>query len=87
MLDYINDKNAIVLDKLKEAEVYDPNFFPEIGSRGTWMTPNEDDLIEKLRWVRNNYEAAKVIGDNAEKWVRDNYNWKLAAQAFKQNLL
>lgn len=86
MLDYVNGQNSIILDKQTEELVYDPHFFPNIGERGTWQSPSEDEIIEKIKWVYDNYDAATAIGNSAEEWVKNNYNWKLAAQAFKQKL-
>jgi glycosyltransferase involved in cell wall biosynthesis len=82
--EFATDKNAILLKNLKEMPVYDPVFFPVSGENGVWNTPTEEELIEKMLWVYNNYGEASKIGDFAEKDLRDNYSWSLAAEKFKE---
>jgi glycosyltransferase involved in cell wall biosynthesis len=86
MLDYANENNSILITDLKEEQVWDPHFFPTKGSFGTWMTPSEEDLMNKMKWTYENYEKAAIIGNTAEEWVSKNYNWDLAADKFLEIL-
>ncbi len=85
--EYANDKNAILLTRLKKVPVYDPHFFPQSGLYGEWESPTEDELIEKMKWVYENYEKAKEIGDYAEKWMGENFTWDQAADKFVKEVM
>jgi hypothetical protein len=82
MMDYANDKNSILIKDLKEEEVYDSVFFKDKGLWGTWMTPSLTQIEEKMKWAFESHSEAIQIGENAEKWVADNYTWDKSAKAF-----
>lgn len=84
--EYANDKNCILLNNLKEEPVYDPVFFPRPGEFGTWLAPNEDELIERLRWVYKKYDFCSEIGKNAESFIKENYTWQSAASKLMEVL-
>ncbi len=87
MSEYINKENAIVLEDTEKVPVYDKMFFPNAGEFGEWDSPKEDELIDKMRWVYKNYNEAKTIGNNAAKWIKENYTWDLAATKFIEEVL
>jgi hypothetical protein len=80
--EYANDDNSILLKQFTDEEIYDPKFFPNKGEFGTWKSPSEEELIEKMKWIYSNYEQAKVIGFNAEKYMKEKYSWDLSAKSF-----
>lgn len=82
--EYADKKNAILLEKVQTVPVFDPHFFPNSGQYGVWDSPTEDELVEKMLWVYKNYEEAEKIGNYAEKWIKEYYNWDLAAKKFEK---
>jgi glycosyltransferase involved in cell wall biosynthesis len=76
---YANDNNAILLKKSKEEDIYDPHFFPNKGEFGTWMAPDIDELAEKMMWVLDHKDEARIIGERAAKDMKENYTWEIAA--------
>ncbi len=80
--EYATDDNAILIKDLKEEPVHDTHFFPNQGEYGTWNSASVDQIAEKMRWVYDNYDQAKLIGERAEKDMKDNYQWNQAAQKF-----
>ncbi len=87
MSEYINKDRAIVLENLKEEDVYDPIFFPAKGEFGTWMTPSVDELAEKMIWCYNNKDKVKEIGLKGMDWMHKNYTWDQAADKFIKEVL
>ncbi len=85
--EYVNDSNSILLKDLIKVEVYDPYFFPNSGIFGSWDSPKEEELIEKMIWATKNRDEIKKIGNNAKQYMTDNYTWKQSAQKFTDQLL
>lgn len=81
---YANDQNAILIkdDDLVEEDIFDPNFFALKGEFGVWNSPKVSALIDKMKWVHENYEQAQAIGKEAERYMREQYSWDLAAKKF-----
>jgi glycosyltransferase involved in cell wall biosynthesis len=77
---YANDDNAILIKDLVEEPIYDPTFFPQQGLAGTWNSPKVEALSEKMRWVYENYDTARLIGERAEQYLSQNYSWDIAAK-------
>lgn len=87
MSEYVSKDRAIVLENLKEEDIYDPIFFPNKGEFGTWMSPTVDELAEKMLWCFNNQGKVKEIGLAGEKWMHENYTWDFAADKFIKECL
>lgn len=84
--EYANDCNAILLKNLVKEPVYDPDFFPNSGEFGEWNSPTKEELIEKMLWVYNNYDAATQIGKKAEIDMKE-YSWNRSASIFIREVL
>lgn len=81
---YANSSNAILIEKedLIEEPIFDMNFFAVKGEFGTWQAPTVEALRRNMVWVYENYNKAQDIGKVAEKDMRENYSWDLAAKKF-----
>jgi glycosyltransferase involved in cell wall biosynthesis len=84
--EYANSDNSFLLTKLIKEPVYDKTFFPISGQFGEWFSPTIDELIVKMKYVYENYAFADKIGRQAEKWMKENYSWDIAAEKFLVNL-
>jgi glycosyltransferase involved in cell wall biosynthesis len=84
--DYANDINAILLKHLTSEPIYDKYFFPTRGQLGWWEVSTVDEISSKMKWVIDHYEAAKVIGTNAERYMAEFYTWDRAARLFLDQL-
>lgn len=47
---------------------------------GQWASPNLDELCEKMRWVYDNYAAAREQASQKAQWLRENQTWMHSAQ-------
>jgi len=47
---------------------------------------NSDDLVEKILSLINDEENAKMMGENGNKFVSDNFNWEKISNDFLSNL-
>lgn len=77
---YVTQSNAIVLTNTKEAPIYDKHFFPEAGALGVWHEPSVDEIQEKIEWVINNYDKAKLIGDAAAEYIASSFTWEQSTE-------
>lgn len=84
--EYANDSNSILLKDLKTIGVYDPYFFPASGQFGTWQTPTLEELTDKLKICYEHFSEVELIGKTAETFIREEYNWELAANKFVELL-
>jgi len=78
--EYATDDNSILLKDLVEEDIHDPTFFAGKGEFGKWNTPKVEDLTNKMKWVRENYDKAQAIGARAEHDMQTTYSWDLAAK-------
>jgi glycosyltransferase involved in cell wall biosynthesis len=85
--EFLNDQNAILLTRGREAQIYDKNFFPTVGERGVWQSPDINEIIQKMVWVKENYEKAFDIGANASTYMRENFTWDRVGKIFKEEVL
>lgn len=46
---------------------------------GLWAEPDEDEVIEAMRWLYNHQDEAKVKALNAAQWLRDNRTYDHSA--------
>jgi glycosyltransferase involved in cell wall biosynthesis len=53
---------------------------------GQWSEPNEEDLIEKMRWCYNNQDEVKKMGKYAAEYVKENWTWDKKIDMFTQAL-
>ncbi len=60
--------------------IFCPIFFPEPGAHGTWAHIDHEALVEKLRHVYTNRDAAKAIGATAAQQTHARWTWNHAAQ-------
>lgn len=80
---YANDSNAILLKDLAVEDIDDPIFFHgPAGYYGEWNSPKISELVSSMRWVRDNYDKAALIGNKAELDMRYTYSWDMAAKKF-----
>jgi glycosyltransferase involved in cell wall biosynthesis len=47
---------------------------------GKWINPSQDDLIEKMLFVYNNYEHAIQIGKNAAEYIHKYENYEICGK-------
>lgn len=62
------------------SELVKANYFTGYGDAGEWWEPDFDDLVERMRWVYDNYaEACKKARDSAQV-VAANWTWDRTAK-------
>jgi len=54
------------------------------GDAGNWWEPNQEELIEQMRWVYNNYDEACVNAQNSSALARQQFTREKTAKAFIQ---
>lgn len=86
MTEYVTDENAIVLKNGTMTKIYDPQYFPVAGQMGVWLSPNIDEIADKMLWAFNNKYEAKKIGAIAAADMKS-FSWERAAKKFKQEVL
>ena len=42
---------------------------------GIWANPNVDEIVEKMKWVYENYKEARSKALEHAQWLRDNLTW------------
>lgn len=78
--EYANHDNAILLNDLSSIPVYDPVFFPKSGEFGEWASPTEKELSDKMKYVIENYNLSLSVGNTAESYMKNIYNWQSPAK-------
>ncbi len=81
--EYLDLTTQYTLEKTKEIPVYDPHFFKNKGEFGVWDSPTEDELIERLREVYNNYQEATERAVYSSEQLLTKYTWAQAAKALE----
>lgn len=56
------------------------------GCGGLWAEPDEDEVIEHMRWLYLNQDLAKANALKAAQWMRDNYTYAHAVEKLVQTL-
>ncbi len=44
-----------------------------------WLTPDTNDIRKKMRWAFNNGEKIKDMGVDAQKFISENFKWRMSA--------
>lgn len=52
------------------------------GDAGEWWNPNVDELVDRMRWVYDNYEMACAHAKGSAEVVARDWTWKHTADAF-----
>lgn len=78
--DFVNSDNAFLIRVERMKDVYDPVYFPAIGSYGQWAQPDLDHLKLLMRYVFENPEAASRKGLIARRNVERFWTWERAAE-------
>lgn len=81
--EYLTNENAICLEIDEKEEVYCPVFFPEKGKYGFWAKINKEQLADKMNWVFQNQDKAKLIGKQANLDMQQKWTWDHAATKAK----
>jgi len=78
--EYVNDKNAILLNDFKLVQANHPEqIFKQYLEQGKWAEPSIKELREKMRYAFENRDEIKKIGERAAKDVK-NWTWDEAAK-------
>ena len=72
----------LLLNNYKLQPAQDGLFFK--GDRGVWAVPNQDELIDKMRYVYDNYSNILNRSDNSK--ILENFTWQNCANDFLSNL-
>lgn len=84
--DFANEKNAYMLEKYKMVKAVNPQQMSQIYLQfGRWAEPDVKELKEKMRYVFDNQDEAKRIGDVAAKDMQK-WTWHEAAKKAIKNL-
>jgi glycosyltransferase involved in cell wall biosynthesis len=75
-----NYPKKLLLTNLSKATANDGIFFK--GDRGDWMTPNKEEMIEKMSYVYNNYD--KIIENFNTDKIQETFTWANTAQKLMQ---
>ena len=76
-MDYANEKNAYLLKKFKMVPA-DQDFAFTFLQFGKWAEPTIKELREKMRYIFDNKEEAKKLGESASKDM-NKWTWDCAA--------
>lgn len=85
--EYITKDNVIMLNDFELKKMADPEQM-SLGflQFGRWAEPSLKELKEKMRWVFENQDKAKKIGQEALKDIKTKWTWKHAAGKAIKNL-
>ena len=75
--EYLTDDNALLLKNFDMEVPFDERWFPY--KIGLWAKPSEEELIDKMVYVVDNYEEAKKKGDKATRDILTNFTWEKSA--------
>lgn len=78
--DFVNEDIGYLIKVKKMIEVKDPHFFNPDVYCGDWALPDEEHLIELLRYVYSHQSEARAKGLTASEHVRTNFSWQKAAE-------
>lgn len=67
-----------------EQAEYDPSW---ITKPGRWCVPDEDALVERMRWAYENDAKARAVGDRAARWVRRMFTLEKQAEGITTTML
>jgi len=85
LMEYYDPKANLLLDyKMVPATDFTTKVYKE--DCGQWSEPNEEDLIEKMRWCYNNQDEVKKMGKYAAEYVKENWTWDKKIDMFTQAL-
>jgi glycosyltransferase involved in cell wall biosynthesis len=83
--DYLTDKGSFTLDyKLVPAEDFSERIYKE--DCGKWAEPSVSDLVEKMRWMYSNAQAAKEMGNANKVHVKRFWLWEDKIKMFHDAL-
>lgn len=68
-----------------------PCFYPKGYSEGSgignWTNPNMDELVDSMKFVYQQRDKAKAMGDRAAKWVRMNWGWDAQVEKMYKDMM
>lgn len=59
-----------------------PSAYFIYGDAGDWWEPSLDELVDRMRWVYDNYDQAQVDGRHAAEAVAAEFTWEKTTRAF-----
>lgn len=71
-LDFMNNDNSVLVDY--EKVLIPKSAIPYYDGLTMWANPNVNDASNKLRYLYNNRDYCKQIGESAKKFIQDNFN-------------
>ena len=81
-LDFMNARNSFLIENLGTERVDEDQVMDNAQYLGTtWGIPSLDHTVELMRYVYENYEAAKRVGEKARQEVLD--NWTVEHQVLR----
>lgn len=73
VVDFMNDSNSLLI-RCAEKPVQGMDYMPIYNATMTWGDPDIMDMRKKMRWVFENREAAKKLGQQARQDITNNYS-------------
>ena len=78
MSDYANPEYNIAIPT---ASVEPAQRYPQKwGDVGNWYNPDYEELKKAMKWVYDNQDEAKAMGDRSSQWVHENWTYKNTAE-------
>ena len=85
--EWFEDNETAFLTKWKKQNVFNMDFAPWYSTNQKWADVNEKDLRKRMRFVFENQEAAKEVGMNAQRMVKDKLSYEAVGGLMKDRLL
>ena len=79
--EFARDENCFLIRVKRLIRVADPEFYPPPFDWGEWADPDWDHLQERMRFVYENRQAARLKAQQARKDARDRWSWAAAARS------
>lgn len=85
-LDFVNERNAYIIDVKRMVEVDDEDNFDASLDFGQWAEPDEEHLAWLLRYVFENRLEARQVGQVAREDIAAIWTWEHAAEKARKLL-